>query len=449
MAGVGMMRAVRLLACAAAFVSLLCAGVHARGYETHTVRQGESLARIAALYLPLTDAYTSKELVREIMEINRLDSMTLRVGQDLGIPVVRKKPLKASSLGTPKSFRAMGLYVNQGNAGTREIFALADRLRKGGGNTVVFDAKEIHGSLAYRSRVPGAFTPVASYPCGIEEISKLIDGLHRKNIHTVARVCVFRDILMAKTMKEWRYSDEWVNPANRKVQDYNLAIIRELVGLGVDEIQLDYFRYPADGKKTTGIRGKSRSDVLADYLARIHALTTSRRVLLSLDMFGIVIWQREEDIGVLGQDARKIARHLDVISPMLYPSHFSKNFSGVKNPADEPYFFVSRGIRRVRAIVGDRVVIRPWLQCFPMKVSRYGPAYIKAQADAARDSGAVGWLLWSPGNSYGEAFAAMEAIKKEPARRRESDFQVRKAGVSPRAGTHQGANLPRHAQGKP
>lgn len=447
MAGDEMMRAGRLLACAAALATLLCTGVQARGYETYTVRQGDSLAKIAARYLPLTDAYTSKELIGEIMGINKLDSLTLRVGRQLAIPVVRKEPLKASSLKTHRSFKARGLYVNQGNAGTREIFALADRLGKGGGNTVVFDAKEIHGSLAYRSTVPGAFTPVAAYPCGIEEISKLIDGLHRKNIHTVARVCVFRDILMAKTMKEWRYSDEWVDPANRKVQAYNLAIIRELVGLGVDEIQLDYFRYPADGKKTTGIPGKTRSDVLADYLARIHALTSSKRALLSLDMFGIVIWQREEDIGVLGQDVRKLAPHLDVISPMLYPSHFSKGFSGVKNPADEPYFFVSRGIQRVRAIVGDRVVIRPWLQCFPMKVSRYGPGYIKAQVHAARDSGASGWLLWSPGNSYGEAFAAMEAIKKKPAHRRGGDVQAREAGSTTRAGTHQVVNSPRHEPG--
>jgi hypothetical protein len=404
-----MKRAGRLLSGIALFVVTLCSGIGAQGYTAYTVREGDSLARIAGHYLPQTDAYTAKELIKVIMEINGLSTQNLSIGKVLNIPVVRDTPVKASRVAKPRDFAARGLYVNQANAGTREIFTLAEKLRKKGGNTVVFDAKEIHGSLAYRSRVPGTFTPVTSYPSNIEEISKLIDNLHRMDVHVVARVCMFRDILMANTMKDWKYSEEWVNPASRKVQDYNLAIIRELIGLGVDEIQLDYFRYPADGKTSTGIKGKVRSDILAEYLARIHDLTSSHQVLLSLDMFGIVIWQRDVDIDVLGQDVKKIKAHLDIISPMLYPSHFGKNFSGVKNPADEPYYFVSRGIQRVKAIVGDQVVIRPWLQSFPLKVTAgYGPGYIQAQIDATRDAGASGWLLWSPGNRYQEAFTAME-----------------------------------------
>jgi hypothetical protein len=409
----------RLLAGCIVLALFISPAARAQGNVTYTVKPGDSLARIAGHYLSLTDAYTSKELVGEIVKINGLASRTLSVGKELRIPVVRDKPVKASSITKPRDFKARGLYVNQANAGTREIFALAGKLKKHGGNTIVFDAKEIHGSLAYKSRVPGAFTPVASYPCNIEEISKLIDGLHKMDVHVVARVCIFRDILMANTMKAWRYNEEWVNPASRGVQDYNLAIIRELIGLGVDEIQLDYFRYPADGKTSTGVKGKLRSDILADYLARIHDLTSTHQVLLSLDMFGIVIWQKEEDVSVLGQDVKKLSPHVDIICPMLYPSHFSRNFSGVKNPADEPYFFVSRGIQRVKALAGDKVAIRPWLQSFPLKVTGYGPGYIRAQMDASRDAGGAGWLLWSPGNRYQEAFSALEG--KGPVRASKGD----------------------------
>jgi hypothetical protein len=33
---------------------------------------------------------------------------------------------------------------------------------------------------------------------------------------------------------------------------------------------------------------------------------------------------------------------------------------------------------------------------------------VKAQIKGAQDAGAVGWLLWSPGNHYEEAYRAME-----------------------------------------
>ena len=128
-------------------------------------------------------------------------------------------------------------------------------------------------------------------------------------------------------------------------------------------------------------------------------------------MFGIVIWQREDDIQVLGQDVMRLKDHFDIISPMLYPSHFSRNFSGIANPADQPYMVVSSGVKRMKVLVGDQVIIRPWLQSFPLRVTiGYNPAYIKEQIRAAQASGAVGWLLWSPGNRYDEAYRAMESL---------------------------------------
>ncbi|MGI6395655.1 MAG: putative glycoside hydrolase [Desulfomonilia bacterium] len=67
------------------------------------------------------------------------------------------------------------------------------------------------------------------------------------------------------------------------------------------------------------------------------------------------------------------------------------------------------GVQRLKNIVGDRVAIRPWLQSFPLRItSGFDPEYIRCQIDAAQDAGATGWLLWSPGNRYDEAFAALE-----------------------------------------
>ena len=377
----------------------------------HTVKKGDSLSKIARKYFPYTASYTKQELVQDLIEVNEISSQSLKIGQDLVVPVVRDKPLQPKSIARGKDFCAKGVYINQWNAGSRQVFSIADKLKIYGGNTIVFDAKDVRGGLSYSSTIPGSFSPVTRYPRGIEDMSKLIAYLHLMDIHVVARVCVFRDMLIAGLMHHWRIDKDWLNPADPEVQAYIEAIVKELISLGVDEIQLDYCRYPADGSQKTGVEGKTRSDIIAGFLKRIHGLTSSRGVLLSLDMFGIVIWEQDQDILIVGQDIEKIKHHVDIISPMLYPSHFNKDFSGIKNPADEPYYFVSKGIERLKEIVGDEVVIRPWLQAFPLRVTiGYGPEFIQDQMRASMDSGGIGWLLWSPGNYYHEAYTAMENL---------------------------------------
>jgi hypothetical protein len=378
---------------------------------SYTVRQGDTLSSIASAYVALSDAYTRQEFVEKIRDANQLGEKGLSVGRTITIPLVRSEPVKPCSVKRPKNFAARGAYINQFTAGTRQVFAIARRLKACGGNTIVFDAKEVEGLPTYGSVVPRTHLGIASYGHAIEDIAKLVDYLHAMDVHVAARVCMFRDLHNSEKNPSWRFADEWVNPANPKVQEYNLAIVRELLSCGVDEIQADYFRYPADGKTYTGVDGMSRSDVLCSFARRLRFLTSEKGVLLSLDMFGIVLWQKDEDIRILGQDVMRFKDHFDVISPMLYPSHFVKNFSGVVNPADKPYMFVTSGVKRMKALVGDAVVIRPWLQSFPLRVTiGYNASYVKAQINAALDAGGCGWLLWSPKNRYDEAFRAMEQL---------------------------------------
>lgn len=380
----------------------------------HTVQSGDTLSKIAAKYMPYTAAYTKKELINSIKEINKLDK-PLTLGQTLNIPVAWDQPLKPRTISKPKEFVAKGLYMNPSSSGTRIILDSAARLKKHGGNTIVFDAKDDLGAITFPSPLRAKYCPNEKYTPNIEELPKLIEYLHRTGIHVVARVVVFRDPIMSRVRPEWCINREkqWLDPSNPEVQEYLLTVVRELANSGLDEIQLDYVRYFADGKTTTGKGGMQRTDVIAGFMKRVHEITASKGVLLSMDMFGIVIWQKDEDMLVVGQDIKKLKPYVDIISPMLYPSHFSSGFAGVKNPADDPYRFLYNGIRRMKDLVGDDVVIRPWLQAFPLRVTNgFGPKYIQTQIVASNDAGGAGWLLWSPGNHYSDSYAAMQNIPK-------------------------------------
>jgi len=378
----------------------------------HRVKKGETLKKIASMYLSYSAAYTTDELIRDIEEVNGISSSTdIKPGQAIKIPVISDRPISARSVERPRDFIARGVYINRWTAGSRKVFTIVNRITRVGGNTVVFDAKDVTGSLSYASSIPRIFCPDARYRPTIEDMPKLVDFLHLMGIHVVARVCVFKDMLMSDVMPHWSIRRDWINPADPEVQDYIIDILKELASLGVDEIQLDYLRYPSDGQDASLGTSKTRSDVITSFLKRVNHELKPRGVLLSMDVFGIVLWKHSQDITTLGQDIARLAPYLDVISPMLYPSHFADNFSGISNPADRPYLFVSQGILRLKSIVGPNVIIRPWLQAFPLKVTKgFGPGFIQRQIEAASDSGARGWLLWSPGNFYRPAFIAMDKI---------------------------------------
>jgi hypothetical protein len=176
--------------------------------------------------------------------------------------------------------------------------------------------------------------------------------------------------------------------------------------MGVDEIQFDYIRYPAQGRIKEIRLGydpqtKPKHTVITAFLERAAHELHARNKLVSIDVYGVIAWQQRIDEVITGQRVQDLARHSDIICPMVYPSHFFPPFDGYQHPADEPYYFVSQGVRRLAKLTqGTGVTIRPWLQAFPWRVARYGPGYVRTQIQAARDEKAVGYMLWNAGNQY-------------------------------------------------
>jgi hypothetical protein len=200
-----------------------------------------------------------------------------------------------------------------------------------------------------------------------------------------------------------------------------------LVKSGVDEIQFDYVRFPAQGE-TSDIDWRARKDnpekhpVITGWLKRARESLGPTGVLISADVYGVVAWEQSIDVKITGQRLEDMGHHLDVISPMLYPSHFYKNFDNLAYPPDHPEHFIGEGVKKVaRKTAGSGVVIRPWLQAFPYRIRNYGPAYVARQIRANRDAQGTGYLLWNAENNYTVGFAGI------------SEAGTRNARVSPTA----------------
>ncbi|MGP0020349.1 MAG: putative glycoside hydrolase [Candidatus Sulfotelmatobacter sp.] len=158
-------------------------------------------------------------------------------------------------------------------------------------------------------------------------------------------------------------------------------------------------------------RGPQRTDVITAFLKKAYAELHPTGVLLSLDVFGVMAWQRQVDLAHTGQDIVGMAHYCDVLSPMIYPSHFF-GMDNIEHPGDEPAHFIGESMDRFELITkGSGVVIRPWLQAFHWRTKTYSPEYIKIQVETAKAKGGIGFLFWNAANDYSKPYAAMPEMK--------------------------------------
>jgi hypothetical protein len=125
-------------------------------------------------------------------------------------------------------------------------------------------------------------------------------------------------------------------------------------------------------------------------------------VFLSADVFGYVCWNVNDTM--IGQRLEDLARLLDYVSPMLYPSSFQFGIPGYRLPVAHPYEIVYFSLERARERTGLAPSrFRPWLQAFRdygFDRRAFGEAEIRAQIAAAERFGSDGWMLWDPQNAY-------------------------------------------------
>jgi len=158
-------------------------------------------------------------------------------------------------------------------------------------------------------------------------------------------------------------------------------------------------------------RGYQRSDVITAFLQKAYAELHPTGVLLSLDVFGVMAWQRPVDLSHTGQDIVGMAKYCDVLSPMIYPSHFF-GMDNIAHPGDAPEHFIGESMARFELITkGSGVVIRPWLQAFRWRTKTYSPEYIKVQVATAKEKGGVGFLFWNAANDYSKPYEAMPEMR--------------------------------------
>jgi hypothetical protein len=452
--------------------------IAAPGTEIYTAKRGEAIPTIARRYLGKTSYLTSSQLADAIRAVNHKSdtSNILKANENIIIPGILAAPITEKTVAVNKDFEVRAIYLTGIMAASDHGLRIIKHWREVGGNSVVFDIKDSDGSV----NIPFEHPLLGQHQVYIHDVPKLVHFVHQQNMHAIARIAIFRDerlvvnhpelaVQSRKNKTAWRENGKlvWTDPSNPKVQDYDIALAKYVAGLGVDEIQFDYVRFPAEGdqkdaqfvfqgqqqeaaqaapeatqaeaqqqsetaksqpkasnskpkaesrKPEAGPRGPQRTDVITAFLKKAYAELHPTGVLLSLDVFGVMAWQRQVDLAHTGQDIVGMAHYCDVLSPMIYPSHFF-GMDNIAHPGDEPAHFIGESMDRFELITkGSGVVIRPWLQAFHWRTKTYSPEYIKIQVETAKEKGGIGFLFWNAANDYSKPYEAMPEMKAADAK---------------------------------
>ena len=249
------------------------------------------------------------------------------------------------------------------------------------------------------------------------DITTLLSLCKDNGIYTIARLVLFKDSVLTTAYPEWAVQtadDElwrdsggaaWGDPFRKEVQDYNIAIAKEVVALGFDELQFDYLRFPSDGavdeaRYTQDSTPETRTSAMREFCARLRSALEPYAVPMSADLFGNTGWvSPEADMGI-GQRVVDIAPYMDSLSPMLYPSTFGSGSLGYVQPLLHPYEVVYRSciVFAKRA----EIPIRPWLLLYSSKCVAFCVKDVLLLKKAAADAETTGWMFWHSGAKYDE-----------------------------------------------
>lgn len=356
--------------------------------------------------------------------------------------IERQKPL----VNPPQTIKA--IYVTSWSASSqKKIDYLIKLIKETELNAIVVDIKDYSGYITYDIDLP-EIEKYKAKEMRISKINSVIKQFHDEGIYVIARITIFQDPILAKARPDLAIHNRlkltpntqnltpktlwldhknlaWIDPAAREAWDYNIAIAKDAVSRGFDELNFDYIRFPSDGdldnmkfKFWDGITPKH--EIMRNFFKYLREQLPD--IKISADLFGLATINKT-DLGI-GQIIEDAYAYFDYVAPMVYPSHYAKMFLGYKNPAQYPYevvkYSMESAVKRLQnyesGITNNATTtatttkihnsqLRPWLQDFNLGAD-YDAKMVKKQIQAVYNAASStpelinGWMLWNPKNIY-------------------------------------------------
>ena len=354
------------------------------------------------------------------MEAQAPTEETGELNTDTSLPVEATETIEADPLPHQK---VKGIYVTgpmAGSAAMDDLIALVDETEL---NAMVIDVKTDDGAITYAmdlDKVQNTNACIAYIP----DINELMQKLKKHHIYTIARIVCFKDPVLAKAQPDLALKKadgtpitdanglSFVNPYKKECWEYLTAIASSAAEIGFDEIQFDYVRFPVGEDASQAdygvdLNAHPKQEAIRDFLSYARTQLHEKDIVFGADVFGTIIGN-DVDAALVGQDYQMLGSIADILSPMVYPSHYGAGVFGLDVPDAHPYETVYHALddskKELSSITAHCATVRPWLQCFTATwISghlSYGADEIQAQIQAVYDAGYEEWILWNASNRY-------------------------------------------------
>lgn len=349
-------------------------------------------------------------------------------GAQMAEPELQTSKLEMEPAAQRVPVNVKGVYISSYVAGTPDMMdRLIMEIDRTEANALIIDLKDDFGRVACEMDSP-LIQEIGSIKTYIPDIEGLMKKLKEHDIYVIARIPAFRDAWLGEARPDWcihkadgsifkdRDGNAWVNPYKREAWDYLVEIAIQAGKLGFDEVQFDYVRFCTEkGMKEAvfdeaDVQGRSRTDIICEFMEYAYEILKNEGVFVSADVFGAII-NSDVNADSVGQIYGEMAKYLDYISPMIYPSHYADGNYGIDHPDIHPYETIRAALEDSRkelyfaAKESEHIAqVRPWLQDFTAtwlaNHIEYGPEQIRQQIQATYDSGYDEWMLWDASCRY-------------------------------------------------
>ena len=324
-----------------------------------------------------------------------------------------------------------GIYVQAFRAKGAELDRIVQYVDKTDANAVVIDVRDGYGKITMPLETDNQ-TIQNNNVNEITDTKQLLKTLEKHQIYPIARIVSFGDHLVPYqnpdltfrtqfgTVWENDEGEAFLNPFLKENWEYIAEIAVGAAKAGFKDIQLDYVRFPlgfelvekyldydlGDYSDYTDM-DEARIAAVTDFVEFVREKLKPYGVHLSADILAHAITASK--IGGIGQKFTNIADHVDVISPMIFPSHWVNGAFGVKDPDKQPYDIVTQYMKIENGYVKElnpSPTSRPWIQAFTAdylgegNFQLYTADVISQEIKALKEAGIKEYLLWNAASQY-------------------------------------------------
>ncbi|MDD4628912.1 MAG: putative glycoside hydrolase [Candidatus Peribacteraceae bacterium] len=339
------------------------------------------------------------------------------------LPPVRPEPVPPPSSSSAHSSSArfipaqVGVFLTEGSVRRKDfLIETMDALKTATGAALIFNVK---GSAVYFD----SDAPLAKKLDLLRntyDLKEVISLARERGIYTIGRFIAVKDSSLAQSLPETQIrhpktnrsvGSVWVDPSNPSVITYNKKILEDLVAYGIDEVNLDYIRYPTEYSLfSIGLTGREKADHLEEFIRMARTVIDEHggKTKLGISTYAILGWEFPVNFEHVGQDIARLAPYVDVISPMAYPATFAAGayYNPSKHPRSRMYYLVYRTLTGYAELLGpDSYKLRPWIQGYGITAKN-----IRDEIDAVFDAGACGFTVWNASNAYNLVYGALPEI---------------------------------------